>query len=124
MNYQLIQEVLQLVEKFDLNNTNGDVYLKAGGSYSIVANIRGAQGIQGVAGATGANGLDGKTVLNGTTTPATSLGTLGDFYFNTTTNEMFGPKTAGGWGSGVSLIGATGAQGPQGIQGVAGATGA
>ena len=42
----------------------------------------------------------------------------GDFYINTTTNTIFGPKTSGTWGSGTSLIG------PQGPQGNTGATGA
>jgi hypothetical protein len=41
----------------------------------------------------------------------------GDFYINTATNTLFGPKANGTWPAGVSLVG------PQGIQGVAGATG-
>jgi uncharacterized protein (TIGR02145 family) len=45
----------------------------------------------------------------------------GDFYINTTTNELFGPKANGTWPAGVSLVGP---QGIQGIQGVAGPTGA
>ncbi|MBK8686277.1 MAG: collagen-like protein [Bacteroidetes bacterium] len=50
----------------------------------------------------------------------------GDFYINTATNQIFGPKTAGAWGSGTSLVGpagATGATGPQGPIGLTGATG-
>jgi hypothetical protein len=81
------------------------------------------------------SGIDGKTLLSGTTNPASPTGTVGDFYINTTTNQLFGPKTAGGWGTGVNLIGpqgvqgpigltgATGPQGVQGPQGVIGATG-
>jgi uncharacterized protein (TIGR02145 family) len=41
----------------------------------------------------------------------------GDFYINTATNTLFGPKANGTWPAGVSLVG------PQGIQGVAGPTG-
>lgn len=90
----------------------------------------GPAGPTGATGPAGTNGIDGKTVLNGTTSPAANLGVIGDFYINTSSNLIFGPKTAGGWGSGVSLVGpqgaagATGAQGPQGIAGATGATGA
>ena len=62
----------------------------------------GAAGVNGVA---GANGLDGKTVLNGTTDPGLSKGENGDFYINTTSNKIFGPKASGVWPAGVSLIG-------------------
>jgi uncharacterized protein (TIGR02145 family) len=62
----------------------------------------GAAGVNGVA---GANGLDGKTVLNGTTDPGSSTGENGDFYINTTSNKIFGPKASGVWPAGVSLIG-------------------
>ena len=85
---------------------------------------QGAQGIQGQTGATGAAGADGKTVVNGTTDPASSTGVDGDFYINTATNMLFGPKANGAWPTGVSLVGPTGATGAQGIQGLTGATGA
>ena len=73
----------------------------------------------------------GKALLNGTTDPQSNIGTPSDFYINTTTNKIFGPKTATGWpAAGVSLIGpqglsgATGATGPQGPIGLTGANGA
>ena len=90
----------------------------------------GPTGLTGPSGATGAAGADGKTILNGTTNPAAGTGVLGDFYLNTSSKTLFGPKTAGGWGSGVSIIGptgaagATGATGPQGVQGFSGPPGA
>jgi hypothetical protein len=65
----------------------------------------GAQGPAGPAGAAGTNGTDGKSVLNGTVDPAAGTGALGDFYLNTASNTLFGPKTSGGWGTGVSLVG-------------------
>jgi hypothetical protein len=101
-----------------------------------IQGLLGAQGATGPQGPTGATGTNGKTVANGTTDPATSTGVDGDFYINTATNTLFGPKASGAWPTGVSLVGPTGAtgptgptgaqgiQGPQGIQGVAGATGA
>jgi hypothetical protein len=75
----------------------------------------GPQGIQGIPGVNGTNGLPGqpgKTLLSGGADPAATTGTEGDFYLNTTTYLMFGPRTAAGWGSGASLVGpATGAAG-------------
>jgi len=41
----------------------------------------------------------------------------GDFYINTVADTIFGPKAAGVWGSGTSIVGPQGAQGNQGIQG-------
>jgi hypothetical protein len=93
----------------------------------------GSIGPQGPAGASGTNGLDGRTVLNGTANPNAGTGALGDFYINTTSNQIFGPKTGAGWGAGTSLVGptgssgaagATGATGPIGSTGLTGATGA
>lgn len=77
----------------------------------------GPEGLQGPAGANGTNGADGKTVLSGTTVPAASLGTNGDFYIRTTTSEIYGPKAAGVWGSPTSLKGADGAPGAPGAPG-------
>jgi len=65
---------------------------------------------KGDAGATGSNGSDGKTVLNGTVVPTTE-GVDGDFYIRTDTDEIYGPKTGGSWGSPTSLVGP---QGPAG----------
>lgn len=42
-----------------LNDSNGDVYFKAAGAYSVVGNIKGATGAAGAAGATGATGATG-----------------------------------------------------------------
>jgi hypothetical protein len=62
---------------------------------------------QGIAGTNGSNGVDGKTVLSGTVNP-TSQGVDGDFYINTATSFIFGPKVSGTWPTGVSLKGADG----------------
>ncbi|MDB4349046.1 hypothetical protein OAA64_01845 [bacterium] len=64
----------------------------------------------------GNNGLagdDGKTVLNGSGAPGSGLGSNGDFYIDTTNEDIYGPKTGGNtWGSATSLIGSTGPTGP------------
>ena len=90
---------------------------------------QGATGSQGIQGVIGSNGLNGKTVLNGIVEPLSTEGILGDFYINSTTGIIYGPKTNSGWGNGLSLvgqdgvIGATGLQGAQGIQGEIGIAG-
>ena len=78
----------------------------------------------GVPGPTGAQGTDGARMWSGTGAPSAGLGRSGDFYVDTTSNagKLYGPKTSGGWGSGISLQG--GQQGPTGPTGAAGPTGA
>jgi hypothetical protein len=56
----------------------------------------------------GTPGADGKTLLYGTAAPMTQ-GVDGDFYINTTTNSIYGPKAGGAWPAGVSLGGPSGA---------------
>lgn len=71
---------------------------------------------------TGIDGVDGRTVLNGTVIPTTE-GVDGDFYIRTTNYTIYGPKTGGAWGSGVSLVGSTGADGADGDDGLDGTDG-
>lgn len=72
-------------------------------------NLTGERGATGVGdpGDPGVDGVDGNTILYGTVAP-TSEGVNGDFYIRTTTSFIYGPKAAGTWPSGVSIIGATG----------------
>jgi hypothetical protein len=56
-------------------------------------------------GPTGATGPRGYSVLNGVSNPISSTGIDGDFYINTTSNSIFGPKISGAWGSGTSIGG-------------------
>jgi hypothetical protein len=89
----------------------------------------GLPGATGPIGLTGPAGTNGTAVLNGTSVPSLSTGVDGDFYINTASNELFGPKANGVWSNGVSLVGPAGVsgtpgnpgpQGPQGVQGPAG----
>jgi len=66
-------------------------------------------------------GADGKSVLNGSGVPGAGTGTDGDFYIDTDTNDIYGPKSGGAWGSATSLIGPTGATGADGADGADGA---
>lgn len=52
--------------------------------------------------------------------PSPGLGYDGDFYVDTATSRFYGPRIAGNWGVGQSLIGP---QGPTGATGATGATG-
>lgn len=130
---------------FYLNTQTGDVYYKSNSTtWILTGNIKGPQGNVGATGATGPAGATGPTgatgsagpqgpmgavgpagtsMLNGVTNPTTNTGNNGDFYINTATNQLFGPKANGVWPNGVSLIGATGPAGATGLQGPAGATG-
>lgn len=66
----------------------------------------------GPAGTPGTNGTNGLNILNGTADPTTTTGVNGEFFINTTTQKIFGPKAGGTWPAGVSLIGPTGPAGP------------
>jgi hypothetical protein len=58
----------------------------------------GASGLQGVA------GLDGSSVLNGTDVPHLADGDAGDFYINTTTHVIYGPKVTSSGSASVITI--------------------
>ncbi|SDS50341.1 hypothetical protein SAMN05216490_1271 [Mucilaginibacter mallensis] len=81
---------------------------------------KGAQGVVGPAGPAGANGQNGSVIYSGSTVPLTTTGANGDFYLNTSTGLLYGPKTTSGWGTGFSLVGATGATGATGAAGTPG----
>ena len=59
--------------------------------------------------APGIAGPAGNTVLYGAGAPSSGLGTNGNFYINTSSWLIYGPKASGAWPSGVSLVGASGA---------------
>jgi len=65
----------------------------------------------------GSPGADGKTVLNGTVNPGAGVGVNGDFYINTNTWTIFGPKAAGVWPAGTSMVGPQGIDGDPGPEG-------
>lgn len=61
---------------------------------------QGPQGEQGEQGPAGP-GADGSTTpwLTGTGAPSSGLGADGDYYVDTSTNDVYGPKHAGAWGA-------------------------
>lgn len=56
----------------------------------------------------GTSGAAGSQIYSGGTTPASTLGNVGDYYLDNATYVLYGPKTASGWGTGIVLKGATG----------------
>ncbi|HWZ05009.1 MAG TPA: hypothetical protein VNX40_15435 [Mucilaginibacter sp.] len=62
----------------------------------------------------------GYVLYGGTTVPAASYGAVGAYYLDLTNGTIYGPKTATGWGSGLSLKGNTGATGAPGAKGASG----
>jgi hypothetical protein len=55
-------------------------------------------------GNSGPQGPRGNSILNGEGPPDYSLGFIGDFYINTLTQEMYGPKNSFDWGNVVDLV--------------------
>ncbi|WP_259071200.1 collagen-like protein [Mucilaginibacter sp. X4EP1] len=109
-----------------VNTLTGVFYEKTNNAWSQVFSMAsGPQGPQGIAGTNGTNGINGNTLLYGTTNPANNTtGADGNFYINTSSYLIFGPRAAGVWPAGVSMLGNDGATGPQGPAGPIGATGA
>ncbi len=61
--------------------------------------------LQGPPGQDGQDGEDGSQIYSGTSAPQSSLGKEGDYYLNTSTFDLYGPKTNSGWGTPINLKG-------------------
>ena len=96
-----------------INNTNGDIYLKSGGSWSITGNLTGPIGGTGAAGAAGAAGGDGASFLSGVGAPSAFIGDDGDTYLDISSLQIYN-KSAGVWNL-IGLLNITAAELP--IQG-------
>ena len=90
-----------------LEHTMGDVYLRAFGVYSVVANLRGPTGTTGAAGAAGA---PGSVWRNGIGAPTSGLGINGDFYLNDTTGDV-SQKISGAYTVVANIVGPIGPAG-------------
>jgi Phage tail repeat like len=49
------------------------------------------------------SGSGSAAILSGSGAPSSSLGSNGGFYLDTANKKLYGPKTAGAWGSGIAL---------------------
>jgi lysophospholipase L1-like esterase len=102
-----------------INTGTGIFYKKTAGVWSpVFTMLNGPAGVKGDKGDKGDTGAAGRTILQGTNNPSNlSDGANGDFYLNTSTFKLFGPKTANIWGAGTDLVG------PQGLKGDTGDVG-
>ena len=57
------------------------------------------------------------TILSGSTAPTATIGNVGDYYIDLTSVNLYGPKTAEGWGTPISLRGLQGQNGTNGRNG-------
>ncbi len=84
----------------------------------------GQNGADGSDGQDGTDGVDGNSILSGEGAPEGSAGKNGDFYLDTLTVTLYGPKAAGAWpAEGVSLVGKDGQDGVDGQNGQDGVDG-
>jgi hypothetical protein len=74
--------------------------------------------------ASGGSGGTANTVRSGARDPVAGDGINGDFWINTVSHFIFGPKAGGVWPAGTSMVGPAGAPGAAGATGPAGAAGA
>ena len=93
------------------------------------AGVAGPAGERGAPGAPGAPGANGRSMLGGDGAPPADAGAVGDFWFDRLARTVYGPKSAAGWGTPMTLVtpatkGDTGPMGPQGPPGPAGPAGA
>jgi len=92
-----------------INTGTGIFYKKTSGTWGQVFSMQtGPAGTPGTPGTNGTNGINGNTILNGPTNPSNGLGNNGDYYINNSTSFLFGPKAAGAWPAGYSIIGPAG----------------
>lgn len=87
---------------------SGDVWIRvaSGRAWMLAAPLAGTWVEIG-----GGGGGGGNTVLNGAGAPSSGTGDDGDFYIDTSAWDIYGPKAAGAWGSGTSLVGPGGGGG-------------
>jgi hypothetical protein len=106
----------------NVTGQDGDFYIntvdhfifgpRAAGAWGAGVSLVGPAGANG---ANGANGVNGNTILYDAADPDAGDGVNGDFFINTASHTLFGPKAAGAWPAGVSLVGPAGAAGANGV---------
>ncbi|GIZ16278.1 leucine-rich repeat domain-containing protein [Capnocytophaga catalasegens] len=77
----------------------------------------GKDGRDGVDGKDGKDGKNGNVIITGNGVPDRGLGNIGDYYFDRLTTNLYGAKTANGWGTPISLKGLQGEKGDTGEKG-------
>lgn len=96
----------------DLGKT-GDFYLdtnaatiygpKTQDGWGVPISLKGPKGDDGKDGADGQDGENGSQIYAGNGAPDASLGVQGDYYLDKANYDLYGPKTADGWGTPINL---------------------
>jgi hypothetical protein len=89
-----------------IDTSNGTFYKKATtGWQQAFSMLSGPAGGPGPKGDTGLPGTNGKSLLSGPVDPSNqATGVDGDFYINTSTYTIFGPKQNSDWGAGTIIV--------------------
>ncbi len=107
-----------VIGDFYFNKNNGDFYgPKTDSGWGSPTNLMGEDGQDGQDGADGQDGEDGSVIHAGNGAPSADVGATGDFYFDETSGDFYGPKTESGWGSPTNLMGEDGQDGQDGADG-------
>jgi hypothetical protein len=93
------------------NGTNGKDGAPGTAGIPGTPGKNGTDGEDGEPGEPGEPGANGKSVLHGTGAPSAGTGNEGEFYLDTATDELYGPKVGTNWGSGTKLKGEKGEDG-------------
>lgn len=101
---------------FYLNTATDSVFTKSGTVWNFSADLKGNQGSQ------GPKGDAGSSWYSGTSDPAASLGSNGDFFLNSATDSVF-LKNSNSWNFNTFLKGSKGDTGPRGSTGPQGPKG-
>jgi hypothetical protein len=117
----LLQAALPIGVAGDGYVVGNDLYIWSGLTWQNVGPVVGPTGPTGPSGGptgpTGAQGVTGPAgpgVLSGNLPPTSDIGVNGQFYINSVTNILYGPKTNGIWPAGVTCVGPAGPTGPTG----------
>lgn len=97
-----------------VDSTNGDVYARDAGSWTLTGSIKGAKGDQGV---------QGFSMLSGVGVPGAGLGVNGDSYLNVSIGDTYA-KSGGAWALTGNIRGLQGVQGFSVYQGSGAPSGA
>lgn len=105
-----------------LNQNTGELYGPKdengwGNPIIVLMGEDGQDGADGQDGVDGQDGEDGSVIHAGDGPPADDLGTDGDYYFDKSSGEFYGPKDASGWGTPTDLSGEDGQDGTDGQDG-------
>jgi hypothetical protein len=126
MVQELAREVGRAIRRAPVDETAGSLNLPLDVTENTILALNASGALIGLVAASfqgdpGPAGPAGISVRSGMGAPSGATGNNGDFYIDIAEYDLYGPKTGGVWGTGVSLVGPAGA-GTGDVTGPAGAT--